>query len=434
MDLRDPQATEEKRHRGAHREHGAQSWIASTLLALTLGILLPSTTTAQESPWGWWDDGDSIAHPVPDEESFLGTHGGARLALGSGTRGRAGTRRLDTRVATGPWAADLSGRCDSTCVGIRRRLSWTAPRFLVVAGDLPAWSGDPLLEEAGAVSARRSPLSRLGTGRSPAGVGARVDLRDLPPWGVQAHARLASAVEGGSRAALEGSVGVLRAGVALGDSAGSSPRPLGGLHLEGSNTAFEASHLGDPGSGAWRLALRSQGNSFRQEWTISRKEASASSGASGGEEASARLAWKRDGSRVDWEGLARDDTSSGRELLAAGSVSQEFAGVLWRLRGRWRGGDESSTAAFVPGVRRLQGRFRPWAEVSWSTRAQARPSGGIAWIDRGWRMEGSATRRATGAWEWSASSSLARDVSSLELKLSERGDELAGGGSWSIAW
>lgn len=401
---------------------------------MTLGILLPLSAPAQEAPWGWWDDGDSIARPLPEEETFLGTHGGAKLAIGSGTRGRAGTRRLDARVAAGHWKADLAGRCDSSCVGIRQRLTWQAPRFRVVAGDLPTWSGDPLLEDAGRASARRSPLSRLGSGRTPAGADALVDLQNLPPRGAQVRARLASVAEGGSRATFDGSVGVLRAGMALGDAPGSAPRFLAGLHLGGATTAFEASHLGDPGSGAWRLVLRSQGDFLRQEWRIRRREASASPSASGGEEAAARLSWKRDGSRLDWEGVLRDDTLSGRELGAAAAASREFAGLVWRLRGRWRGGDEGSRSALVPGVRRLQGRFRPWAELAWSEGTRARPSAGAAWIDGGWRVEGSATRRAEGAWAWTTTSTLTRDGSSLEMRLSEQGSELAGGGSWTFAW
>lgn len=275
---------------------------------------------------------------------------------------------------------------------------------------------------------------RLGSGRSPAGADLRIDLQDLVPWPADARARLASVVGGGSRGTFEGSLGVLHAGLAFPDAPGSAPLAMGGLHLEGAGAEVEASHIGDPGRGAWRLVLRSRGELLRQEWSIRRRESSDSSPASGGEEATARISWKREGLRLDWEGAARDDSLARREVRTVAAVSQDFAGLVWRLRGRWRGGDVPSTSALVPGVRRLRGRFRPWGELSWSTGSGARPSAGAAWVDRGWRLEASATRRTGGAWDWTSSSTLGGDGSSLEMRLSERDSELAGGGSWTLAW
>jgi hypothetical protein len=411
-----------------------QSWIVALLVALTLGILAVSPADAQDPPWGWWDDADSIARPLAEEDFLGGAHGRIRLAAASGAYGGPTRRSWDAATSKGPLRIEGAGRCDSQCIGTRQRVSWAGRRLKIKVGDLGARPEEALLEDAAEVSDRPSPLLVLGSGKSSAGVDAEAEFPDMFPWEARVHSRVASAAKGGTRGDLLGSVGILRAGAAFGDARGGTVLPLGGIALETSSTALEASHLGNPGEGSWRLALRSTGPDLRQEWTITHRAPAKETGSAGRDEAVSRIAWNRDGTRLAWEGLARSDSAARTDLRAMAGLSQDLAGVTLRIRSRWNGGDGPTSSSLTPGIRRAAGRFRPWAECAWSTSGESRPSAGFAWIEGAWRLETSTTRREDGAWDWASSSALSGRSSTLEVRVAQRNSDLEGGGTWSWGW
>lgn len=405
---------------------------------MTLGIL--AAADGHAAPWGWWDDDDSLVRPAALGDSLDGIRGKARASVASAADRGPATRDLDASLRLDGWEGSFAGRCDSHCAPTRRRLSWHDDNSRLEAGDLSPWNDEPLLEGASPRETQPGPLSRLGSARRVAGLDAEGRDGELLPWPVGIHSRVSSSGAGGTRATMLAGAGIVRLGLTSSSDSGSAPLGLGGIVLGEEGLQLQASHLGMPGNGAWRIALRTSSRSFRQEWEFLHGPAGdfhdrLPTGMAGSTQATLRLRWSDGASKASIEGRARSDSTSRRDLLVLGTCSRDVAGWTGRLRSRWTRLGEADRIALTPGIARSRGSLRPWAEVAWSDAAPPRSSFGIRWIRGAWNLDASTTRRSAERWDWKIASTLAtRSGMGMDVSIDERDDALAGGGAWTASW
>lgn len=406
---------------------------------MTVVILCPLGIEAQ--PWGWWDEDDSIARPLPVRDSLSRKEGRLRLSTQATERMDRTRFDYDASGRVDSWQATVSGRDDSGVAPTRQRASWTRYGTSVQVGDLVPWNDAPLLEGGARRSGDGHPLRHLGSGNAVAGIDADVVDEWLAPWPVGVRSRVSSSPEGSTRSSVMASLGPFRSGVTTKE--GSALLGSAGLVLDNGGSRLDASLIADRNRRGFFLEAGSNGEASRHRIEIRHVDADLvhdglPSGWSGAMGATAESRWIFESTSLGASGIVEEDSSGIRRTRLLGDVSDSRFGFDERLRYRWLDGPSGRSLRVTPGLSRASGALRPWVEAPWTRGEGVAPSMGVRWIGRDLQAEASATRDVDGIWRWRVASSLGRTrrggASRLEIALS--GDHVAqqGGGSWSTSW
>jgi len=406
---------------------------------LTLGIALAGP--AESEPWGWWDDGDSLARPQVFEDSLDRREGRVRLSTRSAPGGSRSLQAYDAAVREGPWRISLAGRDDSGFAPVRQRVSWEVSGLRLTAGDLAPWSDAPLLEGSSEASRANHRLARLGSGHAPSGIDSRATSPDDAPVPVALRSRFVAGPASGSRSSLLLELGDLRLGASK--SSSGPLLPLAGLDSRGEGARFAAARAGGPDAGAGSANLELRAGPVRQNLSITKidrdfRHDGLPRGWRGSTGVQADARWAEERTEAGLGGEVREDSSAVRTWNVLGQGSLRAADIRWRVRARWSRSRVGETTRTLGGAGWERGVVRPWFELGWTLRSNPEPAFGVWWNGRDLQVSASAIRRTSEEWEWKAASSLGLERSDrgsrVELECAQTGGATRGGGSWLVRW